>query len=208
MKTRCFIIIAIIIAVVAIALYFILKQPAMAPEGPEEGIAATESSQPGMMTVNEALAVAQASDCLKEGRTINETGEIFYNDNSKTWWFDLKADKAGCSPACVVSENKTAEINWRCTGAIIPDESNENAIKQILAAKYPKYAQTLSVKISQEAEDFARGSVSFAPGAPGGLFLAAKVNGQWQVVHDGNGQIPCTLSSYGFPANMLADCAK
>ena len=43
----------------------------------------------------------------------------YYNENSKTWWFDanLNATQAGCNPACVVSEDTgQAEINWRCTG--------------------------------------------------------------------------------------------
>ena len=47
-----------------------------------------------------------------------------YNDVSKTWWINLERmpelEKDGCNPACVVrEENKTAEVNWRCTGAIL-----------------------------------------------------------------------------------------
>jgi hypothetical protein len=34
------------------------------------------------------------------------------------------------------------------------------------------------------------------------------MDGGWQIVFDGNGQIPCTLSTYGFPADMLSDCAQ
>jgi hypothetical protein len=49
-----------------------------------------------------------------------------YNENSKTWWFETDIARQGCSPACVVSEDaRTAEINWMCTGAIMPDESQE-----------------------------------------------------------------------------------
>jgi DNA-binding PucR family transcriptional regulator len=49
------------------------------------------------------------------------TGQTIYNENTKTWWIDLhpNEEKSGCNPACVVSEaTKTAEINWRCTGAV------------------------------------------------------------------------------------------
>jgi hypothetical protein len=45
----------------------------------------------------------------------------FCNTNSQTWWIDLNISKQGCSPACVIFvENKTAEINWRCTGLRVP----------------------------------------------------------------------------------------
>lgn len=46
------------------------------------------------------------------------TDFIMYNSNTYTWWIDLSLEKEGCAPACVVSEDKTAEINWRCTGLI------------------------------------------------------------------------------------------
>jgi len=70
------------------------------------------------LTYEEALLIAQESACTKEG---NLTNASFYNENTKTWWIGLDAEKPGCAPACVVSEDtRTAEINWRCTGAI-PD---------------------------------------------------------------------------------------
>jgi hypothetical protein len=41
--------------------------------------------------------------------------------NEGTYWIDLNLNKTGCSPACVINlENRTAEINWRCTG-LLPD---------------------------------------------------------------------------------------
>jgi hypothetical protein len=172
------------------------------------------------MTEADAKVIAEKS-CIKGGEAL---GPGSYNENSKTWWFDanLNATKPGCNPACVVSgETKTAEINWRCTGLIQPEQptaekpstntssdSAQSSIQKLFAEKYPTYADTVSVKISSETESHARGSVSFAVGEPGGLFLAAKIDGNWKIVHDGNGQIPCTLSAYGFPAEMLIDCAK
>ncbi len=61
----------------------------------------------------DALKIAKASDCLKEGLTT----KISCNENTGTWWIDLKTKKEGCSPACVIDvKNKTAEVNWRCTG--------------------------------------------------------------------------------------------
>jgi hypothetical protein len=155
----------------------------------------------------EARVIAEKT-CIKGGESLSSGT---YNENSKTWWFDanLNAVKPDCNPACVVSvETKQAEINWRCTGLIVPEKSSEDLIRELLIAKYPKYANTLTIKINQETENNARGSVSFVEGEAGGIFLAAKVNGIWQVVYDGNGQIPCTLSSYGFSKEMLSDCAQ
>ncbi len=68
----------------------------------------------------EARTIAEQL-CIKGGEALAGGGT--YNPNSQTWWFDanLNATQAGCYPACVVSEEtRTAEINWRCTGLILP----------------------------------------------------------------------------------------
>ncbi|MFH0737478.1 MAG: hypothetical protein V1827_02180 [Candidatus Micrarchaeota archaeon] len=72
---------------------------------------------PCQITVADALDSARASSCSDEG-DISDVGAV-YNDNSKTWWFTIQASVPGCSPACVVYENRTAEVNWRCTGLIV-----------------------------------------------------------------------------------------
>jgi hypothetical protein len=67
-----------------------------------------------------ARAIAEKS-CIKGGEALG-TGS--YNENTKTWWFDanLNAVQAGCSPACVVNElTGAAEVNWRCTGLVVPE---------------------------------------------------------------------------------------
>jgi len=72
------------------------------------------------MTDADALRIAIASpECSDLGQLI---GMPTYNNNSQTWWIDLKPNvpKAGCNPACVVPIHGTPEINWRCTGAIPP----------------------------------------------------------------------------------------
>ncbi len=167
------------------------------------------SQTPGTgLTEAEARQIAEEA-CIKGGEALTSGGT--YNANSKTWWFDanLNSTPQGCNPACVVfEETKTAEINWRCTGLIIPEEPAGETIRQLFAQKYPRYAETLSVRIDKEDVDHVRGGVTFVDGEPGGIFLAAKINGQWQIVHEGNGQIPCNLSQYGFPADILADCAE
>ena len=75
-----------------------------------------EDEEP-LLSEGEAQAIAER-DCIKEGESVDEG---YYNPNSQTWWFDanLNVSKEGCHPACVVYEDGTTEINWRCTGLII-----------------------------------------------------------------------------------------
>ena len=166
----------------------------------------SESPETGLTEAQARLIAEQA--CIKGGEAL--TGGVTYNENSKTWWFDanLNATQPGCNPACVVAEEtKTAEINWRCTGLIVQDEPAGETIRQLFAEKYPRYGETLSVIIEKETKDHVRGTITFVDGEPGGLFLAAKIDGKWQIVFDGNGAISCSLAKYGFPNDMLFDCA-
>jgi len=77
---------------------------------------ALSCSQEPTMTYEQAVTIAKSSDCTAEGSLDEDVHS--YNPNSKTWWININADKPGCSPACVVYENGTAEINWRCTGLL------------------------------------------------------------------------------------------
>jgi hypothetical protein len=171
-----------------------------------ESIKDSEGESVAALTEADARAIAEKS-CIKGGEAL---GVGTYNETTKTWWFDasLNAVKEGCNPACVVSENtKTAEINWRCTGLIAP-KGLADEIQELFVEKYPKYAGTLSVSVDQEIGDYARGGVIFEANAPGGIFFVAKIDGKWKIIFDGNGQIPCNLASYGFPNEMLSDCAR
>jgi len=86
-------------------------------------------------------------------------------------------------------------------------KSANKEIQQLFIEKYSNYAETVLVNIEKETKNYVRGSVSFVVGVPGGLFLAVKSNNKWQIVYEGNGQIPCSLFDYGFPSDMLYDCA-
>ncbi|MFA4930896.1 MAG: hypothetical protein WC570_03475 [Patescibacteria group bacterium] len=187
------------------------------PKGPDD-----VESTGGPLTEVEAKAIAEKT-CTKGGEALTSGGS--YNSNSRTWWFDanLNSTPPGCNPACVVSEaTKTAEINWRCTGLLEPenteltkDETNSDLtpdlntiILGLFQVKYPENPAGTSVDVTQQTADHARGSVSFAEGMAGGNWLATKIDGNWQLVFDGNGVIPCSLrTDYGFPDEMLTDCA-
>jgi hypothetical protein len=92
--------------------------------------------------------------------------------------------------------------------SVFVDDSAPAAIEELFKQEHPQYADSLFINVRQQVENYIRGEVVFVAGFPGGLFLAAKINDRWQIVHEGNGQIPCTLAEYGFPAEMLFDCAE
>jgi hypothetical protein len=86
-----------------------------------------DSDTDAKLSYQEAVQIARGSECLDEGK-LKETR--ICNENTGTWWIDLDIDKPGCAPACVVDvSDRTAEINWRCTGAV-PPTSVANAPSQ------------------------------------------------------------------------------
>ncbi len=65
------------------------------------------------MNLSEAREMALTGECSQGGLK----GSYVCNAVTGTWWLDLDIEMTGCSPACVVDvSNKSAEINWRCTG--------------------------------------------------------------------------------------------
>lgn len=80
------------------------------------------------------------------------------------------------------------------------------AIKQAIATKHNSDVSTLTVAVSLIDGNYAKGSVSDA--MSGGMWFAAKVNGEWQLVSDGNGVILCAdVEPYpDFPTSMIPEC--
>lgn len=86
------------------------------------------------------------------------------------------------------------------------EEDKITIIKHLFADKYKKSIDDIKVTIDKEDESHIRGSVNF--GAEGGIYLAAKINDEWKIIHDGNGMIDCKLKTeYGFSDDMTKDCA-
>jgi hypothetical protein len=78
---------------------------------------------------------------------------------------------------------------------------DEDAIRAALAAHLGSNANDLTVVIDQNTRSHAKGSVE------NGYFLAAKVNGEWQIVADGQAMPDCQLvASYEFPPAMVPEC--
>jgi hypothetical protein len=83
-----------------------------------------------------------------------------------------------------------------------PPVTEADALVAALAAHLGASADELTVVIEEQTEAHARGGVD------NGYFLAAKVDGAWIIVADGQGAIPCdAVAQYGFPAGMVEECA-
>ncbi len=77
----------------------------------------------GSLKESDVRQIAQDA-CVSTG---NLTGNVTYNANSRTYWIDLDTVLAGCAPACVVWEdNRSAEVNYRCTGLVEYTVKSEN----------------------------------------------------------------------------------
>lgn len=114
------------------------------PLSPAEPKYCLDEETDSRMSYLEAVEIAQGSECVEQGE-LKETSSC--NENTGTWWIDLDIDKPGCSPACVVDvSDKTAEINWRCTGLVPPTPS---------AGEAAQYEVTLNFNASVTRDDLA-----------------------------------------------------
>lgn len=121
------------------------------------------------LSYQEALQIAQDSECLEQGQ-LKETH--FCNENTGTWWIDLDTDKPGCMLACVINVNdKTAEINWRCTGALPPSEAVVQSAKQRVTS--PDVAASDLAELVAGNSDFAFDLYQAVRGEQGNFFTSS-----------------------------------
>jgi hypothetical protein len=75
-----------------------------------------------------------------------------------------------------------------------------------LVAKHGESIKQLAFSIAKIEGDYAQGGISGVGG--GGMWFAAKVDGVWKLVWDGNGNIFCEdLKDYpNFPKDMIPEC--
>jgi len=83
-------------------------------------------------------------------------------------------------------------------------------IQQLFAKKYGKKMSAVNLTIQKETNTHVRGIVSFHDEEKAvGIFLAAMVDGEWQLAYDGSGAISCAeMQAYNFPDSMLEGCAE
>jgi len=77
-------------------------------------------------------------------------------------------------------------------------------IKDLFAKKYPN--TEFDIFIEKQSGNYIQGSIVFENDQGGGFLLAEK-QGQWQIVYDGNGVIPCEqIEEYDFPEAFVGEC--
>lgn len=97
--------------------------------------------------------------------------------------------------------------------------TTNEAVAKVLLEKKNGLNTIKSITSLQSVENYMRGEFDTFPSKEdldngrdtggGGIFLAAKVNSEWKLVFDGNGQIECKIvKQYNFPSNMISDCAN
>lgn len=126
---------------------------------------------------------------------------------------DIRTDANGNQTGfCIFTDNSECEEWSYVRGECLPQSQAENIseqIKQLFVQKYKKDPSEVRVTINQQTTNYARGGVKFGRDGigEGGIFLAAKVDGEWKLVFDGNGIISCALlKPYQFPTSMIPDC--
>jgi hypothetical protein len=89
------------------------------------------------------------------------------------------------------------------------EEMLQASIKQAIVDKHDSDPEELSVTVREINGDYATGGAGpVTPGPGGGVWFAAQVDGEWELVWDGNGAIYCQdLEAYpDFPSSMIGEC--
>ncbi len=72
---------------------------------------------------------------------------------------------------------------------------------------YLSIDQAIDIQVDQQADDHVRGTFQPDGETAGALFLAAWLDGEWEIAYAGNGAISCAdLEEYAFPEEMISDC--
>lgn len=108
-----------------------------------------------------------------------------------------------------VSPEPSSPTVQQATASATPTVNPEtiiSAVKKALIKKYGEGSADMNVTLSEVQGEYAKGMVT--EGGGGGMWFAARLNGTWTLVWDGNGTISCTdVSPYPlFPASMIPEC--
>jgi hypothetical protein len=187
---KLLIVIALIVILFIAYFIYIYANYAIAPKEEGEGAGAeefcTDITTGAKLSITEAKDIAIASEC---GDTLAETYTC--NESTGTWWIDSTLKKEGCAPACVVEVGtKIAVINWRCTGAIMKDETDDwqtyTSEEDGVEFKYPEnfsanvwrphfWPPKLTV-VSTSEDPVAKGCQDFPSGIQGATENEIKIN--------------------------------
>ena len=126
-------------------------------------------------------------------------------ENSNVPLIGGQKDAHGCLIAAGYSwceqKNKCLR-NWE----EVCDPQTQAAIQKLIAVGLKKPIENVKIIVTQSDETHAVGSISSSvePQAEGGLFVAAKIDGNWKILYSGNGSVNCVeLGKYNFSKEML-----
>ncbi len=89
----------------------------------------------------------------------------------------------------------------------MPQIMAKNAVERLLATKYKRDLVDVHVTVNKFDESHLVGSVKFGSDmtVAGGIVMAYKNNGNWELIFDGNGAVDCDKikTEYMFPADSL-----
>ena len=111
------------------------------------------------------------------------------------------------SPETSATQLATLTTSPVASAVISPELSKIDLIKEALATKLSVSITQITATISKESDNSAFGSVSTSEEGGGGWFVAAKKDGDWVIVEDGNGTIDCApLEGYDIPVSVVSEC--
>ncbi|KKP67682.1 MAG: hypothetical protein UR68_C0028G0005 [Candidatus Roizmanbacteria bacterium GW2011_GWA2_35_19] len=113
------------------------------------------------------------------------------------------SDEHGCKGSAGYS---WCEAKQKCLRAWEePCLSNEEEIKQVIIDKHGWEEDEVNITFSKTTDEFARGGIKEVNAVSGGMFLARKNSGKWEIVFEGNGAPDCNLlkTTYLFPTGFL-----
>lgn len=115
---------------------------------------------------------------------------------------DTVEESSGSESEATATENENEED--------IDTDSNDyivETVKSLLAEKYEKNIDEVSFDIDERVGDYLTGMVKFEDEISGGYVLAAKVDEEWKIVFDGNGNWTCeAVDEVDFPVSLAPDC--
>lgn len=115
--------------------------------------------------------------------------------------------KAATEGAVITENNVTSPAPTESEPEEEIVESDLELIKKALAEKHGWSMENVNVTVSENTGTHASGGVTIKGEMGGAMFLAAKVDGEWVIVWDGNGTISCSsIKPYDFPTDMVSEC--
>lgn len=102
-------------------------------------------------------------------------------------------DKYGCKGSAGYTWCEVKQKCLRLWEEPCEKVDNEKDIKQVILNKHSWTQDEVDITISKENGIFARGGIKEKEAVSGGMFLAKKIDGKWEIVFEGNGAPDCNL---------------